>query len=386
MGSSISSPTEPWTWDWSYQALSPIAEIDLDLDDGGPGSTNTAAIHDPIMADLGWQRKARVGSSPGSGIDAPQSVNFAYVPDFEELSIGDLTATPVVAKAWADEELNFGRGPDGPGYRIDLEATLAPGLIPVPTLATLIGNLPSVADATLTRVILRSRERSPDSFDADFGLHYIEVQLEFDLPNGSADTAYEAYSTGLDGEIYHVGSEDMLTPGTIRPSDPYVYNDTWSQDVVVLGRYPGLIKVIADQVTGDAEASVRITLDPNREELVPQGGHAFGCLGLGQPVSTLTTPSQPKPSMSIDHSRKPLLKWATASSPLNAVVEPTKNRLPGTHHNCGSLSTPRSMKSGNTSGTPSTRSPSVALNPLPPPSGNGGPDSKLSASNMSGQT
>jgi len=64
-----------------------------------------------------------------------------------------------------------------------------------------------------------------------------------------------------------MGEEDFFEPGFIRVTEATVNGDTWTQSVILLDRYPGVITVNSDPDTGEVTSTVRITIEPNREIL-----------------------------------------------------------------------------------------------------------------------
>ena len=253
-----------WSWDWTYEALSaqPIGDIDAELPEGGPGTIETFVTFDPIFVSLGWADTAQVISDPSSGAGGPQSVNFAYVYNSDSYPVGGIDTIPVVARVWAEEDMIFGDDRQ-PGHQIDITLETAAGNVPVPLLAALLADLPAAPGQTLTDVRFRTHERSADSFDADKGLRYIEIDATFELAAGSATDAQAAFSAGLDGATYRAGEIDFFDPEFIRAAEPTVSGDTWTQKVIVLDRYEGEIRVTNDPSSGATTAELRIRFESN---------------------------------------------------------------------------------------------------------------------------
>jgi len=271
---SVSDPGVSRSWAWTYEALSMVGAIDPELPDGGPGSAETRDFYDPILESLGWYEAAQVISSPGSGAAGPRSVNFAYKPNIDTLRVGGVDATPVVAKVWADEDLDFMPGPDQPGYRIDLRAEVRSDFIPASIPALLQDQLSAVPGAILRKVRFASSRQlsdsqSPDIYDFREGDRLLELEIVLDLPAESTDLAREAYSNGLDGSIYQMGQPSFMARGVIDMAQPTVDGNTWTQRIVVLDRYSGTIRVVTDPDTNTATATVEVRLEPNREVLSP---------------------------------------------------------------------------------------------------------------------
>jgi len=263
--------TADWEWDWSYSVTldEPIGDIDADLPEGGPGTIATMLAFDPVMTEFGWRTVAQVTSDPSSGAGGPQSVNFAYRTDEPTYRLGEVDAVPGIVRIWGDMDVTFEDSPlgDESGFRIDATMSAEPNFIPVPLLDALFTEVPAVPGARLIDLALRTRTRAEDSFSAEYGLRYWDVEYTWDLPLDSADAAHGTYSVGLTGTVFQMGEEDFFEPGFVRPREAVVSGDTWTQPVIVLDRYPGRIIVTTDPETGEVTATVQITLEPNRGTL-----------------------------------------------------------------------------------------------------------------------
>jgi hypothetical protein len=266
-------PAADWNWDWSYSVVldEPLGDIDAELPEGGPGTITTMITFDPVMTGFGWRSVAQVTSDPSSGAGGPQSVNFAYRTDEPTYPLGEIAATPGVIRVWGDMDVTFEDSPlgDESGYRLDAAMTAPPNFIPIPLLDALFNETPVAPGARLTDLSFRTRTRPEDSFRAEEGLRYWDVEYTWALLPNSADAAHELYSVGLTGTVYQMGEEDFFEPGFIRVTEAGVNGDTWTQPVIVLDRYPGMISVTTEPETGEVTARVRITLEPNREILGP---------------------------------------------------------------------------------------------------------------------
>ena len=260
-----------WDWDWTYSVIlaDPLGDIDVDLPEGGPGTITTMITFEPVMTGFGWRSVAQVTSDPSSGAGGPQSVNFVYQTDEPVYRLGEIDATPGVIRIWGDMDVTFEDSPfgDESGYRLDAAMTTQPDLIPIPLLEALFNEIPTVPGARLTNLSFRTRTRSEDSFSADEGLRYWDLEYTYSLLPDSADAAYAAYSLGLAGTVYQMGEEDFFEAGFIRTVEATISGDTWTQPIIVLDRYPGRIKVTVDSETGEVTSTIRITLEPNREIL-----------------------------------------------------------------------------------------------------------------------
>ncbi len=255
-------PGTPWEWSWRYEVLAndSIPDIDIDLDDMGPGAVALRERYDPIMADLGWSYSNSTGSDPSSGAGGPQSVNHVYRSDTETITANGLTATPKPVFVWADEEQVFGGGI--PGFRIDVPLEFEAGVIPVPLAQAVLDAFPAVDGATLADVAIDSRDRPETSFNAQYGLRYIELSLVWALPADTVETAKTTFSTDL-GSAFAAGGESFFDPGFFAAEAPIESGDRWSQPVVFSDRYEGTVTVEPGS-DGDFTATLDLRLEPER--------------------------------------------------------------------------------------------------------------------------
>ncbi|MEM7143124.1 MAG: hypothetical protein AAF548_19030 [Actinomycetota bacterium] len=261
-------PTVDWYWEWAISATvdGEIPDIDIALDDNGPGSVELLETYNAMLNPLGWFQNGTVGSDPGDP-GGPNSVNHVYDFDGETFPLGEISATPGPLRVWADEELIFGEGIAG--YRADVDLEAQPNFIPVPMLEALFREVPVAPGARLIDISVDSFERPEDSFDAEYGTRYLEIEYVCELLPNSGPAAQEVYSVGLAGSVYQPGDESFFEPGFVEFEEPTVSGDTWRQNVIVLDRYPGEIEVVTDPATGAVESTVSIRLGPNRVELQP---------------------------------------------------------------------------------------------------------------------
>ncbi|MEC7672778.1 MAG: hypothetical protein VX525_04425, partial [Actinomycetota bacterium] len=108
-------------------------------------------------------------------------------------------------RAWADEDIDIHSCENGPGHQIEITLESQPNVIPVPLLEEL-----------LTTVDFRSFERLPDSFGADLGLRYLELQFVSELFSDSNEATRGIYEIGLAGTPYQMGNADIINEGMIR--------------------------------------------------------------------------------------------------------------------------------------------------------------------------
>jgi len=259
-----------WRWEWDYESFAApgvIQEIDADLPEGGPGTVEGRLHFEPQFRAFGWSNAAQVISDPSSGGGGPQSVNWSFSDDDGAFRLGDIDATPVSARAWADEDIDIRAGDPRPGHQVEITLETQPNVIPVPLLEELYRALPVAPGARLATVDFRSFDRSPDSLGADLGLRYLELQFISELLPDSASAAREIYSTGLAGTPYQMGDLDPVNDGKIRVAEGRADDSgVWRQPVIVLDRYEGEISVwtIDD---GTVMSEVDITFEPARMPL-----------------------------------------------------------------------------------------------------------------------
>ncbi len=259
-----------WRWEWTYESFAApgvIQEIDADLPEGGPGTVEGRLHFDPQFRTFGWSNAAQVISDPSSGGGGPQSVNWSFSDDDGAFRLGDIDATPVSARAWADEDIDIRAGDPRPGHQVEITLESQPNVIPVPLLEELYRALPVAPGARLATVDFRSFERSPDSFGAALGLRYLELQFVSELLPDSAEAAREIYSTGLAGTPYQMGDLDLVNDGEIWVTEGRVDgNGVWRQPVIVLDRYEAEISVWTND-DGTVMSEVDITFEPARMPL-----------------------------------------------------------------------------------------------------------------------
>jgi hypothetical protein len=255
----------PWQWEWTYEVLSdePIPEIDIHLEEASPGEVALREFYDPIMAELGWSYSNTTGSDPSSGGGGPQTVNHVYQSDTDSLVVNGLPATPDPLFVWADEEQVFGEGV--PGYQVDAQFEFEVGAVPVPLIAAVLAEVPEVEGAELIDARLLSWNRPESSFDAEWGLRYLEVSLEWRLPTGTADAATAMLRSGLDDSAFFPGEESFFDEGVLETVEPRIFDDDWTQPIVFLDRYRGSVRINRDDA--DPTMAVDVMLEPNRTEL-----------------------------------------------------------------------------------------------------------------------
>ena len=258
-----------WRWEWIYRAFSTpgsVQDIDTELPEGGPGTIEGRLYYDPLFESLGWRNVAQVISDPSSGGGGPQSVNWAYEDNDGVLVIGTLETEPTSARAWVDEDIGFGPTEGTPGHQIEINVLTPVGTVPVPVIDSLLTQLPAV-DGSLRDLVFRTFTRSADSFGAEEGLRYLELDLEWSVSATSPDTAGEAYLAALPGTVLQEGEESFFDEGIIEVRPPLTggFRD-WTQSVILLDRYPGSISMDLEE-DGSITATLELNLEPNREVL-----------------------------------------------------------------------------------------------------------------------
>lgn len=264
-----------------YSVIAPggaIPDVDIDLDDNGPGSVQITEVWDPIMSELGYERKNSTTSDPGDP-GGPNTVNHVYVPT--EAAATDVNGSPAeigTVFVWGDEDITGAsyRSDESTlqgGYVVDLSADVAPDIVPIPLIASLLDVMPVPDGATFTNAALRLNPRSPDSFDADKGLNYVEIALEWDAAaDATPDELARFYTDAdFDGEVLFPGEESFFAEGTYEVGEVSSYGDTdYRLPVLFLMRYDGVLSLSAASEAGEpAEITYRVTLNPTDTELAP---------------------------------------------------------------------------------------------------------------------
>ena len=268
--------------DTAYSVIAPggtIPDVDIELDDNGPGSVQVTEVWDPIMTALGYERTNSTASDPGDP-GGPNSVNHVYVPT--PAAATDVNGVPAdigTVFVWADEDLtgasyDSSNPPLQGGYRIDLSADVGPDAVPVPILAAIIDAMPVPDGATLTDAALRIQPRSPDSFDADKGPNYLDVTIEWAAPAGMGPDDLAAFYTdeaSFDGEALIAAEVPLSGEGPYRLAEVAAYGDTdYRLALLLVQRYGGWLSLAAPYEAGDpAEISYHVTLNPTDTELAP---------------------------------------------------------------------------------------------------------------------
>jgi len=268
-------------FDMAYSVSAPggtIPDLDINLDDNGPGSVQITEIWDPILTDLGYERKNSTTSDPGDP-GGPNTVNHVYVPT--EAASTDVNGHPAditTVFVWGDEDMTgAANDSDSPplvgGYVVDVSADVAADIIPVPLLASIAQAMPVPDDAAFVRAALRLIPRSPDSFGAEKGPNYLELMLEWQAaPGVTPDQLAEFYADAeFDGDILIAAEVPLSGEGPYRLAEVSKYGDTDSRlPVLFLQRYGGMLSLSEAFQAGDpAEITYRVTLNPTDGVLAP---------------------------------------------------------------------------------------------------------------------
>ncbi|MEM8903831.1 MAG: hypothetical protein AAGF02_09030 [Actinomycetota bacterium] len=262
--------SEDGDWDWGRRN-EPIAgpdpgDVDITLDDNGPGAVALRATYDPILAALGFSYSNSTASDPGEP-GGPNSVNHVYVAEGGTIDVGGVSRIATPLFVWLDDDVvGFDDGVQTPGFRVDVGAELPEGEIPVTLVAEVTDAVPGIDGAVLDRVAVTSRTRDADSFAAEWGLRYLVLDLSWTLVPAAGLGLVGTIVDALDDPRLAAASENFFEPGTIEPSEPVETSDGWLLDVLLLDRYPGRLSFDG---TDDGELRLVLDLEPNRERLAP---------------------------------------------------------------------------------------------------------------------
>jgi hypothetical protein len=169
-------------WNWHYAAFGgePFGDLVFDDEAGGPGAADVTRFFDPVLADLGFGRRASVKSSGfEADPDDPISINWVYEPATAAQQVNGASGEVINVRIWANENLANNYSDDIiAGYAIEAAANIGAGGMPVPLLASVADALPLPADAALSSAGLSLNDRGADSFAAEQGLGELAVNIE----------------------------------------------------------------------------------------------------------------------------------------------------------------------------------------------------------------
>ena len=267
------------TYEFSYDAVAPggeVPDIDITIDGNGPGSEQIKEIWDPIMAELGFERKNSTASDPGDP-GGPNSVNHVYVAADPTGSFNGVPGEVAPVFVWSTEDINgWSYSPEREplsGYSIDVEADTVPTAgIPIPLVTAVLEQIPIPDGLTLSDVAVDFYGRSTDSFDAEKGLHYIDVYVEWEAPADQLDAVVAFYSDPIalftDEAIMMAGEESFFDEGMIERTEPSNYDVADQRlGLLLLQRYEGTLGI--DAGDGDDEP-MSVSVDFEINVVAPQ--------------------------------------------------------------------------------------------------------------------
>lgn len=270
---------------FSYLAVAPggvVPDIDITLDDNGPGSVQIIEIWDPIMAGLGFGRQNSTASDPGEP-GGPNSINHVYTTPEPQGIFNGVPGEVQPVFVWSTEDLNGWSYRSEvemlAGYQVDVAIATAPGAgVPIPIVAGLLELMPVPEGLALSDADVDLRRRSPDSYDADLGLVYLSVFLEWEAAPGALGALLDFYGdpAGVfaDEALLMAGEDDFFDPGTIVRTEWTEYGSTGHRlGLLLLQRYGATLGIEAGS---DPSAPIRISLqvqiDPAAGPLTPPPG------------------------------------------------------------------------------------------------------------------
>ena len=244
-------------FEFGYDAVAPggvVPDIDITLDDNGPGSLQIIETWDPIMAALGFERANSTASDPGDP-GGPNSVNHVYVTSTPAGVFNGVPGELAPVFVWSTEDLNGWSYNSARevlvGYEIDVDIETAAGAgIPVPIVNALLELLTIPDGLELSDAGVDLYSRSADAYAADKGLTYLELFVEWEAPADMLDTvvAFFADLTAIfpDEETLMAGEEAFFDEGTIAPTEWYDYGDADKRlELLLLRRYEATLAIDA---------------------------------------------------------------------------------------------------------------------------------------------
>lgn len=262
--------------EFGYAVIAPgatVPDIDITLDDNGPGSVQIVEIWDPIMTALGFDRTASTASDPGDP-GGPNSVNHVYVPgEAAPTTVNGVPADVGNVFVWSTEDVTgavYGSNPTDPlgGYRVDVDADLGPGApIPVPLLAAIVPELPLPDTVTFDSATVRLESRSETAYEIDRGAVYLDVYVEWTAAEGVTTddlAAFYADPSIVTGDVLRAAEPSFFDEGVWEPAELSPYGDAdYRLPILVLDRYEGRLGIEEAYTEGDpASVWFRITLNP----------------------------------------------------------------------------------------------------------------------------
>ncbi len=267
-------------WNARYDVVAPggvVDDIDLELDGNGPGSQQLIDIFDPIMTDLGFERKNSTASDPGDR-GGPSSVNHVYVTADPTWDVNGVEATLDPLFIWSTEDINGWAYDDAraelAGYTVDIGFdTATSDSTPFPLADAVIAAFPLADGLTLSDLSISFRGRSASSFSIDKGENYLDVVITWEAPAAALDDIVAFYADPAtaftDEAVFMAGEDDFFNEGTIGRTEPYVYDGTDTRlDLLLLQQYGALFGIDAsDDGIEPVQVRLDIELNPNDVQL-----------------------------------------------------------------------------------------------------------------------
>ncbi len=276
----LRASAESQRWSISYGVIAPdgiVDDVDINLEDNGPGAVGLANRYDQIMAGLGFTRIGTTGSDPGEP-GGPNSLNHVYSPVDDQQIINGVPGRLPNIKIWIEEDIVGGSYSDDieilGGYSYDYDYETQPGAgSPVPLIGALLEELPLPEGVALTDARVGVNRRDPDSFNYDLGTPYVTIALEWTLPSGTFDNAVEFYSDPTllgNSAIFMAAEASFFDEGHYEPST--VENGSGGhQDLpmLLLQRYSARFSVGPSTESDPETLEFRLELNPNSPVLDP---------------------------------------------------------------------------------------------------------------------
>lgn len=244
-------------FEFGYDAVAPgdvVPDIDITLDDNGPGSLQIIETWDPIMAALGFERANSTASDPGDP-GGPNSVNHVYLTSTPAGVFNGVPGELAPVFVWSTEDLNgWSYRADREilaGYEIDVDIeTAADAGVPVPIVNALLELLTLPDGLELSDAGVDLYSRSADSYEADKGLTYLEMFVEWEAPADMLDTIVASFAdlTAIlpDEDTLMAGEEAFFDEGTIDRTEWYDYGDADKRlELLLLRRYGATLAIDA---------------------------------------------------------------------------------------------------------------------------------------------
>lgn len=268
-------------YEFAYTAIADggvVPDIDITLDDSGPGSLALIDFFDPRLAELGFDRANSTGSDPGDP-GGPHSINHVYVTEQEERDFNGVLGIIQPLFIWVEEDTNGWAYndtlPEFGGWRVDVEGDFPTdaSTTPIPVANAIIEQLVLPGGLTLSDVGVSLRTRDADSFSIDLGETYTDIYLEWTAPADQLDAIVEHFSDiGAlfpDEAVFMAGEDDFFDEGTIVRSELRDFGDASKRlDVLLLQRYGGTLGIDAsDDGTEPMTVYLDLELNPAATEL-----------------------------------------------------------------------------------------------------------------------